>query len=266
MRCRRGAPSHPLLSFSSGIWDASPVGRSSSKSEYLLCIGWLIASVGFAFQRPDALARNELSIIQESTNIFGSTAPTLYQEVPSMSRSSRDGVQSWTESMTPATVFERSPRRCANPRSVQLDQRTGRRRLGTTNLGAPDARRPGPAPPRRVASCRATSRTTRASSSPEVRRSSRRTRASCGTDGRDHRGDREWQACCDIETWPVLRTVGRRAPSQVLSSENAVTSSRSGGSGRIADSSKHGLERFDETAAREQMTDGGRPRPRRSQE
>jgi len=57
--------------------------------------------------------------------------------------------------------------------------------------------------------------------------------------GRDHRGDRGWQATYDIETWEELeQSLADGAPSQVLSSENAVTSSRSGaGTRRIADSS-----------------------------
>jgi len=115
------------------MWDASPVGRSSSKSKYLLCIGWLIDSVGFAFQCPDAYARNALSIIREGTNIYESIARTLLQEVPSMPESSRNGVQSWTESMSARDRIRAVAETLREPRSVNWISEQADAAWSTTN-------------------------------------------------------------------------------------------------------------------------------------
>ena len=125
--------SHPSSSIVSGMWDASPVGRSSTKSEYRSYIGWLITSVGIAFQRPDALDRNILLIIRESTNIYGSTALILSQEVPSMSESSRDGAQSWTESMSARDRIRAVAETLREPRSVNWISEQADAAWSTTN-------------------------------------------------------------------------------------------------------------------------------------
>ena len=115
------------------MWDASPVGRSSSKSEYRSYIGWLITSVGIAFQRPDAFARISLLIIRDSTNIYESEARTLSQEVPTMTESSRDGVQSWTESMSARDRIRAVAESLREPRSINWISEQADAAWSTTN-------------------------------------------------------------------------------------------------------------------------------------
>ena len=115
------------------MWDASPVGRSSSKSVYRLCIGWLIVSVGSVFQRQDPLVRNDLLIMRDSTNIYASAALTQSQEVPSMSESSGDGVQSWTESMSARDRIRAVAETLREPRSVNWISEQADAAWSTTN-------------------------------------------------------------------------------------------------------------------------------------
>ncbi len=93
----------------------------------------LTAFVGIAFQRPDSFARNELLIMRESSNIYASPAPILSQEVPSMSESSRDGVQSWTESMSARDRIRAVAETLREPRSVNWISEQADAAWSTTN-------------------------------------------------------------------------------------------------------------------------------------
>jgi predicted transcriptional regulator len=115
------------------MWDASPVGRSSAKSEYRSYIGWGITSVGIAFQRPDDFVRKVLLIIRDSTNIYESGARTPPQEVPTMTESPRDGVQSWTESMSARDRIRAVAESLREPRSVNWISEQADAAWSTTN-------------------------------------------------------------------------------------------------------------------------------------
>lgn len=56
--------------------------------------------------------------MREGTNIYTSKARTVLREVPSMSESSRDGVQSWTESMSARARIRAVAETLREPRSV----------------------------------------------------------------------------------------------------------------------------------------------------
>jgi len=92
-----------------------------------------MGSVGIAFQRPDVWVRNFFLIIRESTNIYENTASTLLQEVPSMSESSRDGVQSWSESMSARDRIRAVAETLREPRSVNWISEQADAAWSTTN-------------------------------------------------------------------------------------------------------------------------------------
>ena len=71
--------------------------------------------------------------MRESTNIYGSSASTLSQEVPSMPESSRDGVQSWTESMSARDRIRAVAETLREPRSVNWISEQADAAWSTTN-------------------------------------------------------------------------------------------------------------------------------------
>ena len=71
--------------------------------------------------------------MRESTNIYGSSASTLSQEVPSMPESSRDGVQSWTESMSARDRIRAVAETLREPRSVNWISEQADTAWSTTN-------------------------------------------------------------------------------------------------------------------------------------
>ncbi len=70
------------------------------------------------FQHQGDRARDYFWIIREDTNISESRARTLLLEVPSMSESPGDGVQSWTESMSARDRIRAVAEMLREPRSV----------------------------------------------------------------------------------------------------------------------------------------------------
>ena len=71
--------------------------------------------------------------MRESTNIYESTASTVLQEVSSMSESSRDGVQSWTESMSARDRIRAVAETLREPRSVNWISEQADAAWSTTN-------------------------------------------------------------------------------------------------------------------------------------
>jgi len=71
--------------------------------------------------------------MRESTNIYGNTASTLLQEVPSVSESSRDGVQSWTDSMSARDRIRAVAETLHEPRSVNWVSEQADAAWSTTN-------------------------------------------------------------------------------------------------------------------------------------
>ena len=71
--------------------------------------------------------------MRESTNIYESTASTLLQEVPRMSDPSRDGVQSWTESMSARDRIRAVAETLREPRSVNWISEQADAAWNTTN-------------------------------------------------------------------------------------------------------------------------------------
>ena len=69
----------------------------------------------------------------ESTNIYESSALTLSQEVPCMSESSGDGVQSWTESMSARERIRAVAETLRKPRSVNWISEQADAAWSTTN-------------------------------------------------------------------------------------------------------------------------------------
>jgi len=59
-----------------------------------------------------------LLIVREGTNIYEGSESTFLQELSSMSESSRDGVQSWTESMSARDCIRAVAETFREPRSV----------------------------------------------------------------------------------------------------------------------------------------------------
>ena len=92
-----------------------------------------MTSVGIGFQRPAAFARIELLIIRDSTNIYESRVRTLSQEVPTMTESPRDGVQSWTESMSARDRIRAVAESLREPRSVNWISEQADAAWSTTN-------------------------------------------------------------------------------------------------------------------------------------
>ncbi len=89
--------------------------------------------VGFAFQRPDAIDRDVLSIMREGANIYVNWVRTLIQEVPRMSESPRDGIQSWTESMSARDRIRAVAETLREPRSVNWISEQADAAWSTTN-------------------------------------------------------------------------------------------------------------------------------------
>ena len=71
--------------------------------------------------------------MRESTNIYVNAASTLLQEVPSMSESSRDGVQSWSESMSARDRIRAVAGTLREPRSVNWISEQADAAWNTTN-------------------------------------------------------------------------------------------------------------------------------------
>jgi len=71
--------------------------------------------------------------MRESTNIYVNTASTLLQEVPRMSESSRDGVQSWSESMSARDRIRAVAETLREPRSVNWISEQADAAWSTTN-------------------------------------------------------------------------------------------------------------------------------------
>jgi len=71
--------------------------------------------------------------MRDSTNIYGSKARTLPQEVPTMTESSRDGVQSWTESMSARDRIRAVAESLREPRSVNWISEQADAAWSTTN-------------------------------------------------------------------------------------------------------------------------------------
>jgi len=71
--------------------------------------------------------------MRESTTIYGRTELTLSQEVPRMSESSRDGVQSWIESMSARDRIRAVAETLREPRSVNWISKQADAAWSTTN-------------------------------------------------------------------------------------------------------------------------------------
>ena len=71
--------------------------------------------------------------MRESTNIYESTASTLLQEVPRMSDSSQDGVQSWTKSMSARNRIRAVAETLREPRSINWISEQADAAWSTTN-------------------------------------------------------------------------------------------------------------------------------------
>ena len=71
--------------------------------------------------------------MRDSTNIYESGARTLSQEVPTMTESSRDGVQSWTESMSARDRIRAVAESLREPRSVNWISEQADAAWSTTN-------------------------------------------------------------------------------------------------------------------------------------
>ena len=71
--------------------------------------------------------------MREGTNIYESLAPTLSKEVPTMSESLRDGVQSWTESMSARDRIRTVAETLREPRSVNWISEQADTAWSTTN-------------------------------------------------------------------------------------------------------------------------------------
>jgi len=85
------------------------------------------------FQRQGDRPRDHFLIIREDTNIDGSKARTLLIEVPSMPESLRDGVQSWTESMSARDRIRAVAETLREPRSVNWISEQADAAWSTTN-------------------------------------------------------------------------------------------------------------------------------------
>jgi len=241
------------------MWDVSPVGRSSPKSEYRSYIGWLITSVGIAFQRPDAFARKVLLIMRDITNIYESRARTLSQEVPTMTESSRDRVQSWTESMSARDRIRAVAESLREPRSVNWISEQADAAWSTTNEELQDLVDQGQL--RRVEA----GETTRYQPDytrllfEEIRtlieentREELRSELAAITEEIE-----EWQATYDVETWEELEQSladGDLASAELRDRRDVIAFWRENEEDRRL--IKHALELYsDVEAAREQMTD-----------
>ena len=241
------------------MWDASPVGRSSAKSEYRSYIGWRITSVGIAFQRPDAFVRKILLIMRDSTNIYESRARTLSQEVPTMTESSRDGVQSWTESMSARDRIRAVAESLREPRSVNWISEQADAAWSTTNEELQDLVDQGQL--RRVEA----GETTRYQPDytrllfEEIRtlieentREELRSELAAITEEIE-----EWQATYDVETWEELEQSladGDLTSAELRDRRDVIAFWRENEEDRRL--IKHALELYsDVEAAREQMTD-----------
>jgi len=71
--------------------------------------------------------------MRDSTNIYENRARTLSQEVPTMTESSRDGVQSWTESMSARDRIRAVAESLREPRSVNWISEQADAAWSTTN-------------------------------------------------------------------------------------------------------------------------------------
>ncbi len=85
------------------------------------------------FQRQGDRARDYFLIIREDTNIYEIKARTLLIEVPSMSESPRDGVQSWTESMSARERIRAVAETLREPRSINWISEQADAAWSTTN-------------------------------------------------------------------------------------------------------------------------------------
>ncbi len=212
-----------------------------------------------AFQRPDAFARIDLLIIQDSTNIYESRVRTPSQEVPPMTESPRDGVQSWTESMSARDRIRAVAESLREPRSVNWISEQADAAWSTTNEELQDLVDQGQL--RRVEA----GETTRYQPDytrllfEEIRtlieentREELRSELAAITEEIE-----EWQATYDVETWEDLEQSladGDLASAELRERRDVIAFWRENEEDRRL--IKHALELYsDVEAAREQMTD-----------
>lgn len=198
--------------------------------------------------------------MRESTNIYGSEARTLLQEVPSMSESPRNGVQSWTESMSARDRIRAVAETLREPRSVNWISEQADAAWSTANEELQDLVAQGQL--RRVEA----GETTRYQPDytrllfEEIRTLiEENTREELRNELAAITGEiEEWQATYDVETWEDLEQSladGDLSSGELRERRDVIAFWRENEEDRRL--IKHALELYsDVEAAREQMTDG----------